>query len=80
MIYNMTGTFIAMTHILLPFMVLPLYSVMKTIPRDHMRAALSLAQSAIAFIRIYMPQTIPGVGKFYPRLHSGRSATISPRL
>ena len=63
MIYNMTGTFIAMTHILLPFMVLPLYSVMKTIPRDHMRAALSLgANPAIAFIRIYMPQTIPGVG------------------
>ena len=63
MIYNMTGTFIAMTHILLPFMVLPLYSVMKTIPRDHMRAARSLgANPAIAFGRIYLPQTIPGVG------------------
>ena len=63
MIYNMTGTFIAMTHILLPFMVLPLYSVMKTIPRDHMRAARSLgANPLIAFVRIYMPQTIPGVG------------------
>ncbi|UUX51497.1 ABC transporter permease [Nisaea acidiphila] len=63
MIYNMTGTFIAMTHILLPFMVLPLYSVMKTIPKDHMRAARSLgANPAIAFMRIYMPQTVPGVG------------------
>ncbi|WP_193183573.1 ABC transporter permease [Nisaea sediminum] len=63
MIYNMTGTFIAMTHILLPFMVLPLYSVMKTIPKDHMRAARSLgANPAIAFARIYMPQTVPGVG------------------
>ena len=63
MIYNMTGTFIAMSHILLPFMVLPLYSVMKTIPKDHMRAARSLgANPMIAFMRIYMPQTVPGVG------------------
>ncbi|WP_193173177.1 ABC transporter permease [Nisaea nitritireducens] len=63
MIYNMTGTFIAMTHILLPFMVLPLYSVMKTIPRDHMRAARSLgANPMIAFMRIYLPQTVAGVG------------------
>lgn len=63
MIYNMAGTFIAMTHILLPFMVLPLYSVMKTIPKDHMRAARSLgANPLVAFLRIYLPQTVPGVG------------------
>ena len=42
MIYNQTGTIVAMTHILLPFMVLPLYSVMKTIPPSYMRAARSL--------------------------------------
>ena len=42
LIYNMTGTIIAMTHILLPFMILPLYSVMKTIPPSYMRAARSL--------------------------------------
>jgi putative spermidine/putrescine transport system permease protein len=63
MIYNMTGTIIAMTHILMPFMVLPLYSVMKTISPNYMRAARSLgANPLVAFVRVYMPQTIPGVG------------------
>ncbi len=63
MIYNRTGTIIAMTQILLPFMVLPLYSVMKTIPPSYMRAARSLgAPPALAFWRIYLPQTVPGIG------------------
>jgi putative spermidine/putrescine transport system permease protein len=63
MIHNKTGTIIAMTHILLPFMVLPLYSVMKTIPPTYMRAARSLgATPLIAFIRVYMPNTVAGVG------------------
>ncbi len=63
MIYNMTGTIIAMTHVLLPFMVLPLYSVMRAIPGQYMNAAASLGASpAQAFFRIYWPQTLPGVG------------------
>lgn len=63
MIYNKTGTLIAMTHILLPFMILPLYSVMKTIPPYYMRAARSLgAQPFLAFRRVYFPLTIPGIG------------------
>ena len=63
LIYNMTGTIIAMTHILLPFMILPLYSVMKTIPPSYMRAARSLgATPTMAFIKVYVPQTIPGIG------------------
>jgi putative spermidine/putrescine transport system permease protein len=63
LIYNMTGTIIAMTHILLPFMVLPLYSVMKTISPSYMRAALSLgANPTVAFIRVYVPQTLSGIG------------------
>ena len=63
LIYNMTGTIIAMTHILLPFMILPLYSVMKTIPPSYMRAARSLgATPTHAFIKVYMPQTVPGIG------------------
>ncbi len=63
MIYNMTGTVVAMTHVLLPFMVLPLYSVMRTIPATHMRAAASLGASfPRAFWRVYWPQTLPGVG------------------
>ncbi len=63
MINNQTGTIIAMTHILLPFMILPLYSVMKTIPPSFMRAAKSMgANDWTAFWRIYFPNTIPGIG------------------
>jgi putative spermidine/putrescine transport system permease protein len=62
MIYNQAGTIIAMTHILLPFMVLPLYSVMRTIPPSYVRAARSLgASSWTAFRRVYLPQTLPGI-------------------
>ena len=63
MIYNKMGTIVAMTHILLPFMVLPLFSVMKTIPPSYMRAAKSLgATDWTAFWRVYFPQTVPGIG------------------
>ncbi|WP_444666985.1 ABC transporter permease [Cereibacter changlensis] len=63
MIYNQMGTIIAMTHILLPFMILPLYSVMRPIPPSYVRAARSLgASSWTAFRRIYLPQTLPGIG------------------
>jgi putative spermidine/putrescine transport system permease protein len=62
MIYNQTGTIIVMTHILLPFMVLPLYSVMRVIPPSYARAARSLgATSWTTFRRIYLPQTLPGI-------------------
>jgi putative spermidine/putrescine transport system permease protein len=57
-----TGTIVAMTHILLPFMILPLYSVMKTIPPWYMRAARSLGATQFrAFVTVYMPLTIPGL-------------------
>ncbi len=63
MIHNEIGTVIAMTHILLPFMILPLYSVMKTIDPNYVRAARSLgASSFTAFRRIYFPNTIAGMG------------------
>ena len=43
-------------------MILPLYSVMKVIPKSHMRAAQNLgAKPARAFMRVYLPQTIPGM-------------------
>jgi putative spermidine/putrescine transport system permease protein len=62
MIYNEAGTIIVMTHILLPFMVLPLYSVMRVIPPSYARAARSLgATSWTTFRRIYLPQTLPGI-------------------
>jgi len=63
LIYNRFGVFVAMTHVLLPFMILPLYSVMKAISPAYMRAAASLgAPPATAFVRIYLPQTLPGIG------------------
>ncbi|WP_417674389.1 ABC transporter permease subunit [Roseibium sp.] len=63
MINNQTGTIIAMTHILLPFMILPLYSVMKTISPSYVRAAKSLgATDWTAFWRVYFPQSVPGIG------------------
>ncbi|MCC6917969.1 MAG: ABC transporter permease [Alphaproteobacteria bacterium] len=62
LVYNMTGTLIAMTQILLPFMVLPLYSVMKTIPPTYLRAASSMgARPLQGFRRVYLPMTMPGV-------------------
>ena len=63
MIYNMIGTLVAMTHVLLPFMILPLYSIMRAIPPSQMSAAASLGASSFqAFWRVYWPQTLPGVG------------------
>jgi len=62
LMYNQTATIIVMTQILLPFMVLPLYSVMKTISPNYMRAALNLGASPLhAFYKVYMPNSIPGV-------------------
>ena len=63
MMYNKTGTYVAMTQILLPFMVLPLYSVMKTISPSLMRAGKSLGGTPfVAFWKVYFPLTIPGIG------------------
>ncbi|MAJ22368.1 MAG: polyamine ABC transporter substrate-binding protein [Candidatus Pelagibacter sp. TMED64] len=62
LMYNETATIIVMTQILLPFMVLPLYSVMKTISPNYMRAALNLGASPLhAFYKIYMPNSVPGI-------------------
>ncbi|MGK9232933.1 ABC transporter permease [Inquilinus limosus] len=63
LVYNRVGVLIAMTHVLLPYMILPLYSVMRSIPPAHLRAAYSLGARPVgAFLRIYLPQTLPGIG------------------
>jgi putative spermidine/putrescine transport system permease protein len=62
LVFNRFGVYVAMIHILLPFMILPLYSVMKNIPPSYMRAASSLgATPLVAFIKVYVPQTMPGI-------------------
>ncbi|APZ44334.1 ABC transporter permease [Acidihalobacter ferrooxydans] len=63
LIYNQFGTIVAMTQVLLPFMILPLYSVMRGISPSYLRAGISLgAHPARAFWKIYMPLTLPGIG------------------
>ncbi|KUJ77917.1 ABC transporter permease [Ruegeria marisrubri] len=63
MINNQFGTIVAMTHILLPFMILPMYSVMQTINPSYLRAAKSLgATNWTAFWRVYFPNSVPGIG------------------
>jgi putative spermidine/putrescine transport system permease protein len=62
LLFNRVGVYISMTHILLPFMILPLYSVMKSIPSTYQRAAISLGSHPFAaFWRVYVPQTYAGV-------------------
>ncbi len=62
LMYNQTAVIIVMTQILLPFMVLPLFSVMKTISPTYMRAALNLGASPLhAFYKVYMPNSVPGI-------------------
>ena len=63
LVFNRVGVYIAMVHILLPFMILPIYSVMKNISPTYMRAAVSMGCHPFAsFWRVYFPQTLAGVG------------------
>lgn len=62
LIFNRIGTVVAMTHIQLPFMLLPIYSVMKQIPSSQLRAARSLGAGPFyAFWKVYFPQTLTGI-------------------
>lgn len=63
LVFNRIGVYIAMVHILLPFTVLPLYSVMKGISPAYMRAALSLGYPPWqSFWKVYFPLSLPGIG------------------
>jgi putative spermidine/putrescine transport system permease protein len=62
LIFNRVGLYVAMVHILLPFLILPLYSVMRGIDPGHLRAAASLGASPVtAFRLVYLPQALPGI-------------------
>ncbi len=62
LVHNMTGTLIGMAHIMLPFLVLPLYNAMKNIDRDLMQAASNLgATPTRAFWQVYFPLSMPGM-------------------
>jgi putative spermidine/putrescine transport system permease protein len=62
LIYNRVGTLIGMVQVLLPFLVLPLYSFMVRINPIYLRAATTLGASpGRAFLRIYLPLSMPGL-------------------
>jgi putative spermidine/putrescine transport system permease protein len=62
LMHNTTGTVIGTLHVMLPFMVLPLYSVMKKIPQDLLQASESLgAKPFYTFRRVFLPMAAPGV-------------------
>lgn len=63
LIFNRTGVMIGMIHVMLPYMVLPIYAVMWGIPEELMQAASNLgAGPAQSFLRVYLPLSLPGVG------------------
>ena len=62
MVHNMTGTLIGMVHIMLPFLILPVYGAMRAIDRDLMKAAANLGASPKrAFWTVFFPLTLPGL-------------------
>ncbi len=63
LMHNLFGVHIGMVHILLPFMILPMYSVMAGIDRDLMKAANSLGANPFrVFFHIFLPLSLPGIG------------------
>ncbi len=62
MMHNVTGTLIGMVHIMLPFMVFPLYATLQKVDPDHVRAAASMgATPSYSFWHVFFPQTVPGI-------------------
>ncbi len=62
LLFNRFAVYIAMIHVLLPFLVMPLYNNMRTIPQLHLKAAGSLGATPFwAFWTVYFPQSLPGL-------------------
>jgi len=62
MLYTQGAVILAMTHVLLPFVILPIFSVLRTVPNDYVRAARNLGAGAVStFLRITLPLSLPGV-------------------
>jgi putative spermidine/putrescine transport system permease protein len=63
LIHNRLGVYVSMSHVLVPYMVLPIYSVMRRIPPTYVRAASSLGANPVqVFVRVYLPLTLHGLG------------------
>ena len=62
MVHNLNGTLIGMVHIMLPFLILPVYGAMRAIDRDYLKAASNLGASpARAFWTVFFPLSTPGL-------------------
>jgi ABC-type spermidine/putrescine transport system permease subunit I len=62
MVHNLTGTLIGMVHIMLPFLILPVYGAMRAIDRDYLKAASNLGASPTkAFWTVFFPLSTPGL-------------------
>jgi ABC-type spermidine/putrescine transport system permease subunit I len=62
LVHNLTGTVIGMVHIMLPFLILPLYGSMRAIDRDYLKAAANLGASPVrAFWMVFFPLSLPGL-------------------
>jgi putative spermidine/putrescine transport system permease protein/spermidine/putrescine transport system permease protein len=62
LVHNLTGTLIGMVHIMLPFLVLPVYGSMRAIDGDYLKAAANLgAGPTRAFWLVFFPLSLPGL-------------------
>lgn len=62
LVHNMTGTLVGMVHIMLPFLVLPVYGAMRSINKDYLKAASNLGASpTLVFWKVFLPLSLPGL-------------------
>jgi len=62
LVHNLNGTLIGMVHIMLPFLILPVYGSMRAIDRDYLKAAANLGASPVrAFWQVFFPLSLPGL-------------------
>ncbi len=62
LVHSFLGVVIGMSHILLPFLILPLYASMRAIDRDVIRAAMNLGAGPVAaFWQVFFPLSLPGL-------------------
>lgn len=62
LVHNLNGTLVGMVHIMLPFLILPVYGSMRAIDRDYLKAAANLGASPIrAFWQVFFPLSLPGL-------------------
>lgn len=62
LVHNMTGTLVGMVHIMLPFLVLPVYGAMRSINQDYLKAASNLGASpTLVFWKVFLPLSLPGL-------------------